>query len=530
MSAELLLRAKKGPFKMAALRAHCHAEVEKGNAAQTVSLLLDLVESLAERVDRLEQQVGRLCRDKWGRSSEQLSTAQLHLALTESPPIVPLLLPDNSDEAAESSPKKKRPQTRTLRKIPAHIPRITTLSEPDEAQKRCTDCGQDKTCFGSETSEVLEWEPGGFRVEVTERRKYACRACQSGVVIGPGPDRVLDGGLPGPGLIAEVVVRKIKDHCPLERQSRIFTERFSMPLSPSTLLDWLAGAADVLRPLWQRIREQALLREHLSLDDTPVRVLDKGHEKGVKRGHLGSFLSDGPMCFYEYTPDWKGGPIRELLADFRGTLQSDGYPGLDALYTKESGPVRAGCMAHARRKFHRAYEQGDLRAAAPLMLIKKLYEVERQAKEDRVDETERRRRRQEQSAPLMSRLREQIEALSMQAVPKSPLGQACTYARRQWETLRIYLEDGAQGIDNNPTEQTLRPIAIGPKNWLFAGSDEGAERLAVLYTLVTSCQLAGILDPWAYLRDVLSKLSRGHLQSRIDELLPLHWKPAPPPR
>lgn len=527
MSAELVLRAKKGPFDMAALRAHCHERVAQGHAEKTVDLLLDLVESLAERVDRLEQQVARLGRDRWGRSSERLSEAQLSLSLLQAPPCVPLLMPEKQE--AEAPPKKQRPQKRTLRHIPAHIPRITTLSEPEEAQKRCSDCGQDKSCFGSERSEVLEWEPGGFRVEVTERRKYACRACQSGVVIGPGPDRVLDGALPGPGLIAEVVVRKIEDHCPLERQSRIFSERFRVPLSPSTLGDWIAGAAEVLRPLARRLREQALLREHLSLDDTPVRVLDKAHEKGVKRGHLWSFLSDGPMCFYEYTPDWKGGPIRELLADYGGTLQSDGYAGLDALFTKkESAPVRAGCMAHARRKFHRAYEQGDLRAAAPLMLYKKLYQVERQATLERVDPTERRRRRQEQSVPLMSSLFEQIEALSCVAVPKSPLGQACTYALRQWPTLWVYLSDGALGIDNNPTERTLRPIAVGRKNWLFAGSDEGAERLAVLYTLVTSSKLAGLLDPWAYLRDVLQKLSRGHPQSRIDELLPLHWKAAHP--
>jgi transposase len=526
MSSALVLRSKKGPLDMAGLRAHCRERVAAGQAAETVDLLLDLVESLAERVDRLEQQLARLSQEKWGRRSEQLCGAQLHLALLEAPPVVPLLLPPLPADSPASPAKK--PARKPLRQIPAHIPRITTISEPCEQAKRCADCGGDKALIGSEAAQVLEWEPGGFRVEVTERRKYACRACQSGVVIGPGPDRVLDGAMPGPGLISEVIVRKIKDHCPLERQSRIFSERFGVPLSPSTLGDWIAGGAEVLRPLSQRIRTLALKTTHLSLDDTPVRVLDKGHEKGVKRGRLWSFVSDGPLCFYEYTPNWKGGPIRELLTDFRGTLQSDGFSGLDPLYRKDCAPARAGCMAHARRKFHKAFLQGDLRAAGPLLVIKKLYEVERQAKQEHDDDTDRRRRRLAQSVPLFAALREQLEALALQAPPKTPLGQALTYALRQWETLQVYLQDGALHIDDNHTERTLRPIAIGRKNWLFAGSDEGAHRLAVLYTLVSSCELAGLRDPWAYLRDVLTKLSRGWPHARIDDLLPLHWKAALP--
>lgn len=193
-SAPLALRAKKGPLDMVGLRAYCHERVRAGHAEQTVDLLLDLVESLAERVDRLEQKLARLSHEKWGRRSEQLSSAQLHLALIEAPPVVPLLLPPPGPCDSPPSPAKK-PARKPLRQIPAHIPRITTISEPSEQAKRCTDCGCDKALIGSEAAQVLEWEPGGFRVEVTQRRKYACRACQSGVVIGPGPDRVLDGAM-----------------------------------------------------------------------------------------------------------------------------------------------------------------------------------------------------------------------------------------------------------------------------------------------------------------------------------------------
>jgi transposase len=373
---------------------------------------------------------------------------------------------------------------------------------------------------------VLEWEPGGFRVEVTERRKYACRACQSGVVMGPGPERVLEQAMPGAGLLAELVVRKIKDHCPLERQSRIFSERFGVPLSASTLGEWMAGSAEVLAPVARRIREQALSRTHLSTDDTPVRVLDPGHPKGVKRGHLWALCSDGPEVAFEYTPDWNGEPICQLLAGYGHTLQSDGYAGLDTLYKKESGPVRAGCLAHARRKFVVALDAGDLRAAVPLRLIQKVYALERQATQAGCDAAERLRRRQQHSAPLMTQLRQQAEALGAQAPPKTPLGRAITYLLRQWEPLTVFLRDGELRPDNNHTERQLRPVALGRKNWLFAGSDEGARRLAVLYTVVGSCEAAGIRDPWQYIRDVLTKLSRGWPQSRLDELLPLRWAAA----
>ena len=282
--------------------------MEAGEAAETVDLLLDLVEVLAAGVEQLEQRVARMAQAQWGRQSERLSTAQLCLALGESSPLA--ALPPAADENARAdgdgdseppAPARRRARKKT-RQIPAHIPRVTILSEPSEAQRICG--GHSKHLIGSESSEVLEWEPGGFRVEVTERRKYACRDCESGVVMGPGPSRVLPQAMPGAGLLAEVVVRKIKDSCPLDRQSRIFSERFGVPLSPSTLGDWLAGTADVLAPIARRLREQGLHSTHLSFDDTPIRVLDPAHPNGVKRGHLWSFVSDAPLVFYEYTPTW----------------------------------------------------------------------------------------------------------------------------------------------------------------------------------------------------------------------------------
>jgi hypothetical protein len=340
--------------------------------------------------------------------------------------------------------------------------------------------------------------------------------------------RVIEGALPGPGLLAELCVRKIDDHCPLERQSRIFSGRFGVPLSPSTLGDWFGQTAELLSPVAQRIGALCLSRSHLGLDDTGLPVLDRKDSRGIKRGHLWPFVSESEV-FFVYTPSWQGKPILQLLTDFTGTLQTDGYAGLDALYRRPNAPIRAGCVAHLRRKFVKAFELGDLRAAAPLLLIQKLYAVERQASEDALDIAARQRQREELSRPLLTELRSQIDALSYQAPPKTPLGRAITYALRQWETLTVFLDDGALPIDNNHTERSLRPVALGRRNWLFAGSDEGAKRLAILYTITGSCKLAGIADPWAYLRDVLDKLSHNWPNSRLDDLLPQAWKAARTP-
>jgi transposase len=508
---------------MPGLRKHCLQRVEQGEADKLVEPLLDLIEQLSERLFGLEVRVGKLLQAQYGRRSETVSAAQLQLGLGQLEPPREDLAQLVLDEKPEPAPRPRPPKKRPLRQIPQSIPRRLILSEPRPAELFCADCQVDKQCIGSEYAEVLDFEPGGFFVERTERKKYACRSCQSGVVIGPGPDRVLDQAMPGPGLLAEVVVRKFSDACPLQRQSRIFTERFGMPLSPSTLGSWVGGTARLLEPLWRELISTTIGSAYLSLDDSPIRVLDRGHKNGVKRGHIWSLVTQSAVV-YLYTPTWSGEPIRQLLREFGGVLQSDGYAGLDALYKQESGaPVRAGCLAHARRKFVQALEAGDARAAIPLVLFRKLYEVERRATEARADAAQRLKMRQQESAPLLMQLQKELHALRAQAPPKTPLGVALGYAHRQWETLTVFLRDGAVHIDNNHVERTLRPIAIGRKNWLFGGSDEGARWLAIHQTLIGTCLLVGIRDPWAYLRDILQKLSRGWPQSRLRELLPEPW-------
>lgn len=526
-----ILRPRGKKLDVQGLRAYCEQRAEKGEAAQLYEPLLDLVEQLSERLMLTELRLGRVLKAQFGRSSEQLDPSQLQLALAGldcvPPEVQALLTPE--PPSPEAPPPPVRPvRRRPPRQIPDWIPRRLTVSDPAPEQLCCADCGAQKRYIGSEFAELLDWEPGSFFVGLTERRKYACGPCQNGVVIGPGPDRPLEQAMPGPGLVAQVLVAKYKDHCPLERQSRIYSERYGVPLSPSTLDDWVGGSAKVLEPVAMHILQQIVAGSHISLDDTPVRVLDPHAAHGVKRGHIWSLVGSQAVA-YLYTPSWSGKPIRELLASFEGLLQSDGYAGLQKLFEKAPrAPKRAGCMAHARRRFVQALDAGEARAAVSLTFIKKLYQIERRATQDGVDAQERLARRQTQSRPLMEQLHKVLLALQPQAPPKTLLGKAVGYALRQWDTLQTFLSDGHVRIDNNHVEQTLRPIALGRKNWLFGGSDEGARWLAIHQTLLGSCALAGITDPWTYLREVLTKLSRGWPHSRLGELVPAAWLAARP--
>ncbi len=508
---------------MAALRTYCRERVAQGQADELIEPLLDVIEQQSDRLQRSEQRVAKLLQAAYGSKRERVSAGQLQLALGVIPPseIVAELSAGLPDDRPKESTHRKR--IRTPRHIPQTIERRTVLSEPPAHALWCDDCAQPKKYMGSELAEVLEYEPGGFYVERTDRRKYACPECQSGVVIGRGPDRVLEQAMPGAGLLAEVIVRKYGEYSPLYRQSKTFAQRYGIVLSASTLGDWVGGAAKVLEPLYKALLGRVVVRSHLSLDDTPVRVLDRAHEKGIKRGHLWSFCSDEEVVYF-YTPNWKGEPIVELLRDFFGVLQTDGLAGLNSLYKKqERTPKRAGCMAHARRKFVQALEAGDARAAVVLALMRKLYQLEAKATEQNLDSFGRLHLRQSQSAQVMAQLEKELSQLHAQAPPKTPLGQAVGYAMRQWKTLQTFLHDGAVQIDNNHCERTLRPIGLGRKNWLFGGSDEGASWLAIHQTLLSTAQLVGIRDPWEYLRDVLLKLSRGWPHARLSELLPKEW-------
>lgn len=521
------------PTDLAEVRAHLLHRVDEGQAGvdEILDVVLGMVVSLRHESRDLALRLASLLKHSYGRRSEKVDPGQLVLMLEQAN--APLTLP----ELPESPPRPKpaadaplaSPKPKPSRKpLPADLPRETVILEPPATDRVCTTCGGEKACIGVETSELIEFIPATFKVLVHERRKYACRTCQDGVVVAPVGDKVIEKGRPGPGLLSHVLVSKYQDHCPLNRLSGIYA-RSGVDLPPSTLGDWVTVGADALRPLSIQIARRVLAAHVVGVDDTGLRVLDKDNERGVKRGHMWAYVGDGQAVAYRYTPTWVASGPASFLVSRKGIIQGDGYAGYDRIVADRGGDlVLAGCWAHARRKFVEAMESGDARAAIALEMIGRMYRVEREATEAGCSPEERGRRRDAFSRPVLDELGYWVAKVHPNAPPKSPLGKALTYLINQWETLKVFLGDGRVPIDNNAVERALRPIAVGRKNYLFAGSDAGARRAETIYTVLGTAALVGV-EPIAYLRDVLDRISRGWPANRVEELLPHAWAAQHPP-
>ena len=513
--------------------------IAAGQVEQALEWVLGLLSQLVEQNTRLALRLSKALRQHFGRKSEKLSREQLALFAAELE-----RLEDTAEAPAEPqagggqeapaatpaaspppSPQKPKRKGHGPRPLPPHLPREQRVHTPEPEALRCEGCGRDESRCGEERSETLEWVPGHFKVIEEVRPKYACRTCAEGVTIAPPAPRVIEGGRPGPSLMAHLLVSKYKDHLPLHRLSGIFA-RDGVSLRTSTLSDWVGAGADLLLPLAREIGRQALQAHVLQSDDTHMKVLDRNHPNGIKRGHMWVYLGDNTWAAFVYTPDWKEeGPLG-FLAERKGWVLVDGYKGYDKLFTRPGATaVEVGCWSHARRYYVEALEAKDLRAARPLQLIGQLFEVEAQATKEGVDADERLRRRQQHSQPALKELGKWAAEVLLRENPKSPLAAACRYTINQWQPLGRFLEDGRLPLHNNASELRLREVAVGRNNYLFAGSDTGAERAACVYTLIATCMLAGV-NPHMYLTDVLEKLASGWPQRRIEELLPPMWKAA----
>jgi hypothetical protein len=337
----------------------------------------------------------------------------------------------------------------------------------------------------------------------------------------------MDRGRPGPGLLASIIVEKFEDSMPLYRQAQQYA-RFGVSLSPSTLGDWSSFALDVLAPVAERIQQRVLDSCYLRADDTGMRVLDRDHPAGVKRGHIWSFVGAELVAFL-YAPDWKAKHPAALLKGFNGYLQGDGYAGYGAMLRGgDAGEMivpeerRLGCGMHIRAKFEKAAKGGDARAAVALTYFKAIYRIEAACKTEALSAEARLMRRQELSLPLVDELYRWIHELHLRLVPSTPLYIATQYAINQEAAWRLCFTDGRFEIDNGEVERQLRRIALGRKNYLFAGSDKGAQRLAIGYTIFGSCRMHGV-NPLAWATDVIGKLQAGWPRERLDELLPDAW-------
>lgn len=371
-----------------------------------------------------------------------------------------------------------------------------------------------------EITEVLDYQPGELYVKQYRRPKYA-RPGGEGVVIGQLPSRPLEKAMAGEGLLAQVVIDKYVDHLPLYRQMQRF-ERAGIKLAYSTLSDWVSGTCRLIEPLFGALKAELLQSQYLHADETPIRVMDKDKKGETHRGYYWVYQNSlDKLVLFDYREGRSREGPAEILKDFTGYLQTDGYAAYDA-FAERPGITLLHCMAHARRMFHEALDNDRAVAEHALEKIRQLYAIERSCREGKLEVDRVREVRQEQSVPILLELGIWMKQKYMEALPKSAIGKALGYSLERWERLSRYTEDGRLHIDNNPVENSIRPVAVGRKNYLFAGSHEAAKRAGMLYSLLGTCKLHG-LEPYGWLRDVLHIIAE-HPVNRIAELLPHRYK------
>jgi len=500
-----------------------HAAAQEQQAAELQAARNGLQE-LTLLHEKLKLRLARLLRQQYGASSEKLRAAinQLELTLGDIEEQIAEMMPPEPEQppaparptSASVEPARRKPVRRPL---PDSLPRDVV---EHAAPCACPKCGGVLRPLGEDVTEVLDYVPACFRVIRHVRPKLSCRSCES-IAQAPVPSLPIQRGLATPALLAHVLVAKYADHCPLYRQAEIYA-RAGVELDRSTLADWVGQSARLVRPLVDALGAHVMAAERVHADDTTVPVLDPGRGT-TKTGRLWCYVRDDrpfggtapPAVLYRYSADRKGEHPRTHLAGFRGILQADGYPGYAGLYQR--GVTEAACMAHCRRPFFDLHAStGSPLALEALQRIAALYAIEAtirgQSPEVRLAV------RQAQSAPLFSDLRTWLETTLSRISGKSELAVAIRYMLSRWNALTLVLRDGRACIDNNAAERAMRPIPLGRKNWLHAGSDAGGERAAAIFSLTETAKLNS-LDPEDYLRQVLERIAE-HPVKRVHELLP----------
>lgn len=517
--------------RMLVAEREAHAAREGELAAAKAGLVTKTLE-----IEKLKIQIARLRRQQFGRSSEKIERIieQLELMLDEleseaasGPLVIEPSAPTTDDEGESATTRKKSPGRRPL---PDHLPRREIVHTPDCT---CPACGGMMRQVGEDVSDVLDYIPGHFEIIRHIRPAFSCRVCESMVQM-PMPSLPIERGRPSAGLLAHILVSKYCDHTPLYRQAGIYA-REGVDLDRAVMANWVGKSVWIAAPLVEAIGDHVMAAAALHGDDTPVPVLAPGAGK-TKTGRLWVYLRDErphagpapPAVIYRYSPDRKGEHPRQHLARFRGFLHADGYAGFGPLYQSRDGKpasvTEIACWAHVRRKFHDLHLTGSPLAKQALDRIGRLFDIERAAQGLPPDM--RRRIRQSRTVPLIEELAAFLDATLPRLSSKSELAVTIRYARSRWEALTGYLNDGRLEISNNAAERAIRPLALGRKNWMFAGSDAGGERAAAVYTLIETAKLNG-LDPEAYLRDVLGRIA-DHPINRIAELLPWNIDAARP--
>ena len=481
-------------------------------------------EQLADRENRikeLQEQLAFLKHKLFGRKGEKINPAQLSLFNELTAQVEQL---QNETQQEEITYTRRKGHGR--KPLPDDLPTEDVVYPPESTDCPC--CGKEMHKIGEEVTKELEYNPGSLFLRRHIRPKYACRKCEEGVHIASMPPRPIDKGIAGPGLLAHVLTSKYADHIPLNRLQGML-RRHSVEVSMATMCDWVGRMADLLMPIYEGLKKQLLAGSLIQTDETTVPYLLKSDRKQAATGYLWTYLCESQrLVLYDFTTTRSAtGPSR-FLPGFSGTLLTDGYSGYEEI-VKSEGLIRAGCWAHARRKYYEARLDDRGRCGQMLKLIQDLFKVERKATEAIEKSTdpgvdqgasgttapvkhfgadEHLALRKAESKPLIDKIRTCAEAWSLEVLPKSSVGKAVSYMLNQWKPLNAFLEDSSLPLDNNASERAMRHVVIGRKNWMFAGSESGGHRAAIIYSVVATCK-QNELDPFAYLRYAIERLAQG---------------------
>lgn len=491
-------------------------------------MLVDLTRQLDSahgRLEKTQRLLQQLLTARSGTRSEQLSTQQLRLFVQELG-MAPATESEQEDKQGKnpndpsssvSGSGEQKPRGR--QSLPRHLKRQRIVHDLAEADKHCTGCHQDLRHIGEEVSERYEYIPAQLLVVEEACQKYAC-ACT--IRTASKPAQPIEKSTASASVLAQVIVAKVADHLPVHRQTKMF-RRFGVELSDQTLCGWLRQSAELLEPLYQRMKAFVLSSKVVGTDDTPVKVLDRALPH-ARKGRFWPYVGDRehPAVVYDYTPTRERAGPEQFLNKYKGYLQVDAYPAYDKFFTDpERELVEVGCWAHARRHVFQARDTDPARMGAVLAYIAQLYAVEKRARLSGIQGDKLRLLRETASRPITHQLHAYLLSINTLLLPKSETGQAVAYLLKNWLALTRYLENGDLAIDNNRTERSLRGIAVGRHNWTFLGSDRGGKTMAILRSFVTSCELHK-LDPFAWLRDVLTRIPSHSIQ-KLDQLLPHAW-------
>jgi len=489
---------------------------QERNKLQEELLILEQKHQLTkDELDYLRRQI-------FGRKSERfigMDPAQLSLELEG---MVEAMRKQEIEQISYTRKKsgKEEKQGHSRMPIPAHLRREEITIEPDDVPE-----GSKK--IGEEITEVMEYKKAEIYVKKYIRPKYALPK-EEGVVIGPLPSLPIPKGNAGPSLLSHVLIAKYVDHLPLYRQQKQF-KRLGVEISDKTICGWVAASCDLLLPLYEKLMQNVQQSSYIQADETPIKVLDKDKKGDSHKGYYWVYHSPltGSVCFQYRKGRGREGP-KEFLKDFQGAIQADGWHVYERV-GKRDDIILLGCLAHVRRKFEEAQDNDRSRAGYVLSEIQKLYAIERKAREQ-LNYDERKALRENESKPILQNLKawllENAPESNSKVLPKSKTGKAISYALGMWHRIERYLEDGSYEIDNNWVENSIRPVALGRKNYLFAGSHDAAQRAAVIYSLLATCKKNNV-EPSAWLTDVLTKIQDQPI-NKIDQLLPEIWKQQSP--